>query len=373
MTTLSRYSLQAILGILLLNISSAALAFTIIEIPDSDSSPGSSITDAISFQSQVQPVIGAIQAHILDSRHRKKSAKSAQQGNVLASNSHAQTMSDADFIKVSFDGVDSDNALKSLWVSSSMTSFDNDFSRTKYDGDMQMLLAGLDYTLSDKYIFGVAFSFEASDIDTTFNAGNQQIEGFSINPYFAYLISDTWSVDLSIGLGEFDTDQFRTIGILDVGPPPGITTSSITSDFSSTREFLTSNLTYSTNRGNWYLTGWLGFLVANMDQDGYEESDSTVIDGQDLDIERWNLGGEAAYSHRSSESYFGLVYEKETDVNEVEFATGEQPENDDDSMLVTVGWRYYGSEIVVNFEFNSRLGADDVSENSISSTLRIDL
>jgi len=42
-------------------------------------------------------------------------------------------------------------------------------------------------------------------------------------------------------------------------------------------------------------------------------------------------------------------------------------------MLFSVGWRYYGDEMVANFEFSSRLGVDDISENSISSTLRIDL
>ncbi len=367
------YGIKPAIAILLLQVSSSALAFTLIEIPDSDTAPSSSITESTTFNSQLQPVLSAIQSHILDSRRNKKTEKSAQQGNVLASNGYAETMSDAYFIKVSSHDSNSSGNSRSLWLNSTFTSFDNDFSRTKYDGGMQMLLVGFDYTLADRYIFGVAVSYEASDIDTAFNTGNQETDGFSINPYFAYLISDTWSVDLSIGFGDFDTDQYRSVGAIDPGPPVGIVADTVDSNFSSDRDFVASNLTYSTPRGNWYLTGWLGFLLANKDQDSYTESDSTEIKGDDLDTERWSLGGEAAYGQDASETYVSLIYEKDNDRNEIEFATGEQPANDDDSMLLSIGWRYYGGDLVANIEFSSRQGADDLTENTISSTLRIDL
>ena len=42
-------------------------------------------------------------------------------------------------------------------------------------------------------------------------------------------------------------------------------------------------------------------------------------------------------------------------------------------MLLTLGWRYYGSDLTANIELTSRLEADDFDEHSILSTLRIDL
>jgi len=360
------YSLKIFLGLLLLHCSGSAMAFTLIELPESNTSPSGSITDSTTFNTQIQPVIGAIQAHILDSRRKRRSDQSANRDNVLASNSYAESISDADFIRVSSHDQDGSGGLQSLWLNSTSTNFKNDFTGTEHNGDQHMLLAGFDYTLSDRYIFGVALSFETSNINTEFNLGNQEMDGFSLNPYFAYLISDTWSVDVSLGFGEFETDQYRT-------PTPLLLPITVDSKFDSSRDFIASNLTYSTTRSNWYLSGWLGLLVANKDQDSYTESDATDVDGLDLDMKRWSLGGEAAYGRDASETYVGLIYEKDTDFNELEFTTGEQPANDDDSLLFSIGWRYFGGDIVANLEFNSRLGADDISENSISSTFRIDL
>jgi hypothetical protein len=354
-------------GLLLLQASGTASAFTLIEIPDQSTSPGNTVTDATTFKNQIEPLTGAIRTHIRNGQRRRETGPTAQQEQVLASNSYAATMSDVEFIQAS--GYSGGGGLSSLWLNSTFSAYDNDFSRTRYDGDTHMLLIGYDYTKSDRYIFGVAVSIENTKINTDFNVGKQDIDGYSINPYFAYLISDTWSIDVGLGIGSYDTDQSRAIGAVNPAPPPLIITDIIDSDFSSDRDFLAANLTYSVPRGNWYLTGWLGILRAAQDQEGYTESDDTVVDSEDLDFKRWSLGGEAAYSYGASESYISLIYEKDTDVNEVEFLVGEQPANDDDSTLVNIGWRYYGSDLVASFELSSRQGAEDESENSISTTL----
>ena len=371
--SLSLFGLKALLVCLLLLASKTSLAFTIIEIPDSDSAPSSSVTEANSLGSQIQPVVSALQSRLRNAARRGNAdTRSAQQGQKLVSNSYAQTMSDADFILVS-SGSSGAGGSSSLWLNSSFSSFDNDFSRTKYDGQMQMLMVGYDKTVNDRYIYGIAFSYERLDIDTVFNSGNQETDGFSINPYFSYLISDAWSIDLSLGIGDFDVEQFRTIGALDPGPPPGFGIGRVTSDFSSSRQFLASNLTYGGLRGNWYLSGWLGWMLVEKDQDGYTESDATEIDSEDLKLERLSLGGEAAYGYAESEAYIGLIYEKDDEVDDVEFLTGEQPEYDDETLLLSLGWRYYGRRLIANIEFSSRLEADEVNENTFSSTLRFEL
>ena len=364
---------KLLMAFLLLQASQGALAFTIIEIPDSSSAPGSSIAEASAFGNQLQPVVGALQDRLQDIRRHSRKIQSAQQGSVLAYNSHAQTMSDAEFIKVSAHGSGVDSSLKSLWFNSSFTAFDNDFSRTKYDGDTQMLIVGYDNTVNDRFTYGAAISYETSDIDTVFNGGNQEVDGFSINPYIAYLFSDTWSVDLSLGIGDFDIEQYRTVGGVNPAPPPLLVTNTVTSETSSSRGFLASNLVYGDLRGNWYLSGWLGLMVARKEQDGYTESDDTDVDSQRLDFERWSLGAEAAYASGMFETYLGLVFEKDDDIDKVEFSTGEQPDYDDETMLLSLGWRYFGDVLVANIEFSSRLLADDVNENTISTTLRLDL
>ncbi len=358
-----------ILGLLFLQFSQSVAAFTLIEIPDPSTSPSNLITDSTTFKNRMRPLTSAIHSHIQNGWRLRRPGASAQQGQVLASNAYAGTLRDADFIQVSGQSQSSD--LKSLWLNASYTTFDNDFSRTEYDGNSHLLMIGYDYTKNDRYIFGAAISFETGLTDTEFNLGSQQTDGYSINPYFAYLISDSWSIDLGLGFGSADTDQRRSI--VGTGGLPTLLAGSVTSDYSTDRDFLASNLTYSAPRGNWYLSGWLGLLYATTSRDDYTESDGTRIDNEDLDYKRWNLGGEAAYSYGASESYIGLIYEKDTDFNDIEFLIGEQPANDDDSFLLTVGWRYFGGELVASVDFSSRQGAEDETENSISTSLRLDL
>jgi len=356
---------KAMLGVLLLLFSSTALAFTLIELPQGDVAASSTVTDSMTLNTQIQPLVSAIKSRIYDSRRNKNSNLTVQYGDLLAANSYVNSQSDLDYITVS-NHVQNQAAddIQSLWLNSTFSSYDNDFFRTRFYGDTHLLLVGYDYTLSDTYIFGAALSYETTNIDTYFNGGNEQIDGFSITPYFAFLMSDTWSLDLSIGYGESDTDQYRTTIV---------TIPRVESNFSSTRNFVSMNLTSVSNRGRWYLTSSLGFLVANKKQDGYVESDTSVVAASDLDVKQWNVLGEAAYGHGDSESYLGLIYEKDTDLDEIKFTTGEQPANDDDSIVVTAGWRYYGKNITASFEFSSRQGLDEFSDNGISTTLRIDL
>lgn len=370
---ITRHGFCALLGFLMLQASSGASAFTLIELPDPESTPGNAVTDISAFQSLIQPLLSVLQTHLQNARRAEnKFGISAQQGDLFASNEYTDTASDANFIKVSSHSAGS-AGIKSLWLGTTATNFENNFSRTEFDGNSNLLVAGFDYTRADKYIFGISLSIEETKMNTDFNLGNQDISGYNVNPYFAYLISDSWSLDVGLGIGRFDTDQTRIVADVNPAPPPLVTADIVDSKFSTDRDFVATNLTYAVPRGNWYLTGWLGWLKATQDQEGFTESDGTVVDSADLDFERWSLGGEAAYSHRSYETYLSLIYELDTEDNQVEFATGAQPSDDDDSYLVGIGWRYFGSDLVANIELSSRQGADDLAETSVSTTLRLQL
>ena len=193
----------------------------------------------------------------------------------------------------------------------------------------------------------------------------------TINPYFAWLLSDTWSFDLSLGHGKFNTGQARTTAV--VLPGPVLANAIVDSGFSSTRDFLSTNLTNVSAWGDWNLTGSFGLFAAKQKQDAYVESSGDAIAGSSQTIKQWNLAGEAAYSHRDSESYIGLNYEKERNPERIQFTTGEQPSNDAASFVVTAGWRHFGKDLTANFVFSSRRGLDNISDNGISTTIRINL
>ncbi len=358
---------RALTAVLLLFACNNAPAFTLPPLGET-LTPGGDVTDSASLNSQIEPLTSALQSHLRNLVRGAGSNRSARREVVYASNVYASQASDAYLIDAAAHG--GGERVRTLWLNSTFSDFDNDFERTQYDGDLHLLLAGFDVTVAERYIYGVALSYERSSINTQFNSGAQDIAGYSLNPYFAYLFADNWSLDLSLGVGKSDTDQYRTVG--DPIPP---VTNRVTSDFESTREFIAANLTYSAPYRNWYLTAWLGVLDLSKEQDDYDETGLTgaSIDGKDLDSQLWTLGAEAAYGFDSSETYVGVIFEKIDDLEEIEFAGGEQPENDDDSALLTLGWRYFGSDITADVEFSTRVGQDDASENSISTTLRVEL
>jgi hypothetical protein len=364
-----------ILGCALLLYGSTALAFTLITLPQEQVSPGNTITDTTTLEAQVQPIAGTIRAQLLGHLRPRASAKTAQLGRLLAANAYAGSRSDVDYLAAApgdssgaGSGMGGGNS-ESWWVSAATNSLENTFSRTAFYGATHNLLAGFDLTRSDKYVFGVSVGQEASNFTTTFNTGNEKTRGFNINPYFAFLLSDTWSLDLIGGYGQFNTKQSRAIGSLTVP----LATVAVDSEFDSKRGFISTNLTNVSTWGNWKLTGSLGYLASRRDNDAYVESNGNAVAESKQTAEQWNLLGEAAYGRGNSEAFFGAMYENTRDPQKIAFTTGEQPANDPDSVLLTAGWRHFGKGLTANFMFSSRVAQEQVKEYGFSMMLRIDL
>ena len=372
-----RKTLQTIFAIALLQLGNSALAFTLITIPPEQVSPSNAITDSTTLDTQVQSIALAIRTHLFSARHARNSNKTAQYGGVLAANSHVDSVSDLDGLTLAYNDLaaagggsvaegGSGNASKGLWITSAYSSLKNDFSRTRFDGDTHNLLAGFDITLADKYILGVAVSHELSRFDTKFNIGNEKTTGFNISPYIAVLLSDAWSIDVGLGHGKFKTSQSRAVADPLFVPIPVV----VDSEFSSTRDFVSTNLTNVSAWGNLKLTSSVGYIAAKQKQDGYVESNGNAVSDSSRTSKQWNLAGEAAYSHGDSESFVGVIYEKNRNPAKIEFTTGEQPPNDPDSFLLNVGWRYFGKGLAANFMFSSRLGQEKVTEYGFSTVIR---
>lgn len=374
-TALQR-SLKTFIGLLLLHLSSSAFAFTLIVLPPA-MKPSNTITDSTTVNTQIQPVANIIKAHLHNIRRAPKTRKFAQHDNMLAANSYTDRVSDIDHAMFAYNDLASSGGsvgssggnTNGMWINSAYSSLKNSFSRTRFDGDVYMVMAGYDLTVSDQYTLGAALSYQRSALVTRFNNGDETTKGFSINPYFAYLLSDNWSIDLSLGYGKFNNSQTRTIAT------GAFTSVDVNNSFASTRSFFASNLTNVSTVGNWNLTSSIGIFSANQNQDGFNDAYTIggVVPGSSMSVKQWNLAGEAAYSHRNSETFAGLVYEKLKDPEVLQISAGEQPSNDSTSFLLSAGWRHFGKELTADFVFNTRLGQDNVTERGFSTTIRIDL
>jgi hypothetical protein len=376
-TTSYRSCLKALAGLVLLQLGNTAMAFTL--LPQEQLTPSSTITNSsTTVSAQVLPVARAIQTHLHGSRRTHAPGKFTQNGVMVASNSYTSTRYDFGDMLAYNDlasaggggGGDGSANTSSLWISSGYSLLKNNFSRTRYDGDSQMVVAGFDHTSSDTYVLGAALGYQTGTMLTRFNTGDQRSKGYTLTPYFAYLISDALTFDLSVGYGKSNTSQSRALSVLVAGP--AVEQWIITSEFASTQTFTSANLTHAATTGNWNLTSALGYLSAKHKQGAYTESIGTNVTGSNTKLSQWSLAEEAAYSHRDSESYLGVAYEKMSSPENFRFASGEQPSNDSDSFLLSLGWRHIGKGLVANFAFNSRLGLANVTENGISTTIRGD-
>ena len=373
-------TLSRILGCALLLYGSTALAFTLITLPE-ELKPSTDITNSFTLQSQVQPIAGTIRAQLFGHRRAKGSVRTAQLGRMLAANdytsAYTNSRSDVDFLAAALgdtSGAGSGSGggdSESLWISTAVNSLENTFSRTAFYGATENLLVGFDLTRSDKYVFGVSAGYEASNYVTTFNAGNEKTRGYNLNPYFAWLLSDAWSLDLIGGYGRFSTDQSRTVGT------GLLTTQAVDSDFSSKRSFASTNLTNISGWGSWKLTSSLGYLWSKRDQDAYTESGVTgsSVPESKQTSKQWNLLEELAYGRGNSETFFGARYENILDYQKIELTAGagEQPANDPTSVLLAAGWRYFGKGLTASFVFSGRVAQDQVKEHGFSMVLRVDL
>lgn len=367
-------TLGRILGCALLSYGSTALAFTLITTPQQE--PSNTVTDTFTLQAQVQPIAGTIRSQIFGLRRPGSSKQVTQVGGLkLAANDRSGSASDVNYLAAAANdpsgaggGSGGGNA-QSLWISSTTDSLQNTFSGTAFYGATQNVLVGYDVTRSDKYVLGIAGGYEASNFVTQFNSGNEKTGGYNLNPYFAWLMSDSWSLDLIGGYGKFNTDQSRAVGT------GVLTTTPVDSNFSSKRSFASTNLTNISNWGNWKLTSSLGYLWSKRDQDAYTENGlaATAVAESKQTSRQWNLLEEVAYGRGNSETYFGARYEDVRGYHKIEFATGEQPANDPTSVLLTAGWRYFGKGLTASFVFSGRVGQEQVKEHGFSMVLRTDI
>ena len=72
--------------------------------------------------------------------------------------------------------------------------------------------------------------------------------------------------------------------------------------------------------------------------------------------------------------FLNLSYQYDFQFQEITVASGPQPENDKDDILLTAGVRYFEASGVSagNFEYSKRLTRADYDEDRISLTVRID-
>ena len=259
-----------------------------------------------------------------------------------------------------------------VWASYSRIDFEDDFAATAYDADTDQVFLGADFSPWDNFVAGVALGYENTDVNSTFNGGGSDSDGFSVIPYLSADLSDQLGTedyqitfDMALGYGNIDHDQFRT------DPTTG---TRITGSTSSDRLFVLGNVNAFRGVGDWTFGGRLGLAVARDEMDAFTESDGTLVLARTTQLGRLSVGGDAAYSWGSFQPWAGLTYNHDFEQNEVATAPGTtQPANDDDSVTLDLGVRWYSeSGITGSLQYSKELGREDFDSDTFSVQIRAD-
>lgn len=254
-----------------------------------------------------------------------------------------------------------DAASKGVWASYGYTEFENDFVRTQYDGSSHLGLAGMDFSPWQDIIVGGFLGYETTNVDTVFNGGGLDADGYTVGVYVGALLGGSWTADASAGYSGIDTAVNRSGG-----------GTKITGGTDTTRTFAATNLYGQRAWKKWLLTGRAGYLYARNRDDVFTESNGRAVSSRRTRVVQVKLGGEAAYTVGSIEPYAHGTYSLDISRTDVVLTPGLQPSNDEDDFVLGAGFRYFGRGLTGQARISTRLGRDDIDEVSADASVRWD-
>ncbi len=270
------------------------------------------------------------------------------------------------------------------WLGYTRSDYEGDFvfagATLAYDADADNVLIGFDRLFADRFLIGLSAGYQEIDTATAFNGGGQEADGFMIAPYAAWLINDTFSMDVTGGYSPLDYDQNR------VSPTDGTQT---TASFDADRWFLASNLNALLTTGHWVFGGRIGVLHTEEDQDGYVETGSAAsaaagtvrtVRDRNIDLTQLVVGGDVAYSAAAFEPYALLIYRNDLSRDNGEEAGGlpgaftSVQADDDDEFQAGLGFRVFSDiGLTGTFEWSLIEGRDSFDSHILTLTLRAQL
>ena len=262
-----------------------------------------------------------------------------------------------------------------VWASYNFSDFESENGIAPYDGTMHSVLFGVDRMLTDRLLFGISGGYERSSTDTFYNGGGGDGDGYTIAPYAAWLINDTFSVDAGGGYTTLDYEQDR------IASNNG---ARLAAEYDADRWFAMANVNAIHTAGNATLGAHTGILWSQETHDAYVETGASTqirtVGERLLGITQFSAGADAGYSLGSFEPY-GLVNYRH-DLAQLRglaagglpAGTGATQSDDRDEFEAGIGVRYFGGRGLTGaLEWLATLGREEFDNHSLMLTLRLDL
>lgn len=251
-----------------------------------------------------------------------------------------------------------------VWLNGAGTWLENEQANAEFKGSIYNVMGGADYLIKDRFLVGLSAGYERADIKTTFNSGKLESDGFTVAPYFAFILNKNVSFDVSVGHSWVDYDVSRGSG-------------AVTGNTSGDRWFGTANANYTTSINNWQLGATLGYLYTMEKQDAYTESNGGQVGEVSVHLGQARLGGKVGYLAPTSFGYLNpygsarLEYDVVKDGPGVVDAAGTKANDDDFGVTFGLGVAAgIGEATTINVEATTTQFRDDLKNYGVSGTVR---
>jgi len=257
-----------------------------------------------------------------------------------------------------------------IWASAGATFIDNDFTGNAFDGEVLTPLIGADITSPEGWVAGLSLGYEGADLDTAFNDGTLEGDGFLVSPYAGYVIAPFAMVDAGLGYARLSYDRVsRQTG------------QRVASSFDGDRVFAFTNLTaYAppdlVEVEGLTLSGKFGFRYSREDQDGFREGTLDVRGGV-IELGTLSLGARAAWrpdiSGVAGLELFARVAGEYDAIRSDSTGGGTGVTRSDDRSGVTLGAGAVldvSDRLSLDLGYDQLLGREDLTQGAVTAGLR---
>lgn len=246
------------------------------------------------------------------------------------------------------------------WVQGAYSSVENSQIGAQFDGSVYNGLIGLDYSVSDRAVVGLALGYETADIDTSFNRGKIESNGFTVSPYVGFALNNTWSVSLLGGYSWLTYDVTRN--------------TNVTASYDAERWFTAASLDGNYGFGRVSVRPTVGVLYLEEKGDAFRDSSGSQSLESKSKLGRITAGATVGYAFAKVMPYVKLIGEYDFEKNPAtDLGNGSFSHVEDFGGKVGAGLQFFASNSVsgnIETSYNS-LGREDMDVWSTSARLSL--
>jgi len=211
------------------------------------------------------------------------------------------------------------------WASVARSSIAYNFQPLQSSGNVDVLIVGVDRTLDNKVIVGLAIAGDSTSVNTQFNGGNMSGRGTTYSPYVAVPLNRNWTADATVGWGQ-TTVKTNALGV--------------SGENKVDRTMGNVGVTYRALVNQWMFTGRGAYLSVNDNLGAYTMSNGQFVADGTVRISQMRFGGQATYNAGSVFPYVGATYIYDLKAPNQAAVNGVSAANDRDGVQGVLGLQF---------------------------------